>query len=74
MNPRYDTGHVAGPFGGCDEQAETDAYERLCGGVSRAQRLFRLYIEHKRNPGRFERVAQDAGFTEQQVAALRHLG
>jgi hypothetical protein len=80
--------HVPSPFGtGCDEQAETDAFERLCGGVKRAQRMLYLWndsypagSEYDRMMGRgaskaevFKAKAKREGFTDEQIAAFMHL-
>jgi len=63
--------HIEGPFGGCDEQAETDAYEALCGSVAQAQRLFQLRKTYKSHI--FDRIALQEGFTVEQIEALWHL-
>jgi len=68
-------------FGGKDEQAMTDKFEELCGGVKKAQRL--LYLWQNSYPvgdkldmlyGRgltkaqvFERAAKREGFTDEQI-------
>lgn len=61
-----------------DEQERTDAFERLCGSIPRAQRLHRIYKdtygdEPVYGPSkihRFRRKAEEDGFTEAQVNAL----
>ena len=64
-----------------DEQAETDAFEQACGGVERAQALFRIWqnchaVQHpnprysKTREQVFEGLAQDAGFTAKQIRAF----
>lgn len=70
-----------------DEQAATEAFEDLCGGVNKAQRLLQLYknsypsgTEYDRLMGRgktkeevFARKAKQAGFTDEQIDALLDL-
>jgi hypothetical protein len=64
--------HVDGPFGGCDEQAETDKFEELCGSVGSAQQLFRL-LKICRAESEFRLVAGRERFSGEQVSALLHL-
>jgi len=64
--------HIEGPFGGCDEQAETVAFELACGGVSEAQRLFRLALNLDYGSN-LDVVAKREGFTSEAVSALKHL-
>lgn len=78
--------HVKGPFGGCDEQAETDAFERLCGGHERGFRLLRLYQNCRADDvfltvtrkartknENFRIAAESDGWTREQIAAFLHL-
>ena len=74
-------------FGGKDEQAMTDNFEELCGGVTKAQRLFFLW-KHSDATGTkfdmlygvgltksqvFERHAKREGFTDKQIDAFYNL-
>lgn len=78
--------HVPSPFGtGCDEQAENDAFEQLCGGHVRAFRLLHLWQDtyatpwppghmyYKTKEQVFRAKAKRDGFTDEQVEAFFHL-
>lgn len=77
--------HVEGPFGGCDEQAETNAFEELLRERTRADRLERILRECE-HVGELDRTrdrtlvlrlfatrAKREGFTREEVEALLHL-
>jgi hypothetical protein len=61
-----------------DEQERTDAFERACGSIARAQRLHSIYKNTYGNGpvygpskiDRFRRKAEADGFTDAQVNAL----
>ena len=64
--------HVPGPFGGCDEQAETENFEAMVGGPDRAFRLMRIMTE----PGRrYETALKVAAmfYTRYEILAWEHL-
>ena len=67
-----------------DEQKETDEFEALCGGVEKAQRLFRIYKDSYGTSGGwgqpglskdqvFIRRAVSEGFSQRQANALLDL-
>lgn len=73
---------VPGPFGGIDEAATHEAFERFMGGPDRAFRLLHLYQESSPAPGMFvtspglsredvfRRKAANRGFKPEEVEAL----
>ncbi len=65
--------HVDGPFGGCDEQAETDRFEHTMGGVEKALRLHRIMSEPGRTQELAEKIAKRDGYTPTQIRAWLHL-
>jgi len=68
LNPIYDD------FGGSDEQAMTDQFTDLCGGVSKADRLWILWKQYKYFPlEKYINKAKSVGFTEEQALALLEL-
>lgn len=65
--------HVQGPFGGCDEQAETDAFERLVGGQTKGFRLMRIWGALYPKEQVFRSFAKGEGYTDEQIDAFLHL-
>jgi hypothetical protein len=64
-----------------DEQAETDNFESVCGGVQQAQRLFGIYkrcVSFKHPNPRYSKTKEEvfaacaklAGYTPVQIQAL----
>lgn len=78
------TFHIPGPFGGCDEKAETAAFEDLCGGAHKAGQLSRLWQNSTATPWPpghryyrsrvdvFTGAAKREGFTDEQIEAFFH--
>ena len=70
-----------------NEQEQTAEFERLCGGVDKAQRLFRLYKDSRGFGNAYDMVmgrgqtkeqvfrkrACEEGFTHEQINALLRL-
>lgn len=69
--------HVQSPFGGCDEQAETDAFERLVGGPTMGFRLLNIwrncYAPVRTKSDIFRIRAKMNGYTDEQIDAFLHL-
>jgi hypothetical protein len=78
--------HIKDPFGGCDEQAETDQFERLAGGPARARQLFNIYKNWKTSlniidPFRprhwasstWQEIAKREGFSDKAIKAFEHI-
>ena len=65
--------HIPGPFGGCDERAETDAFEQLVGGPERGFRLMRILTEPGRDKKTALAIAEREGYTKNQIRAWQHL-
>ena len=67
------TTHIVGPFGGCDENAETSAFEEMIGGPTKAFRLMNILRTLGRSSETNEKDALRQGYTKQQIAAWKHL-
>ena len=66
------------PFGGVDEQAATEMFEEMCGGVGRAQNLMRIWnrchstgmkggMYYHTKEEVFRNTALADGYTESQI-------
>ena len=65
--------HVPGPFGGCNEQDENEAFEWLVGGPDRGFRLMRIMTEPGRDKKTALAIAEREGYTKDQIRAWEHL-